>query len=55
MAYMTKLVNYHPMDKRMAEEVETAANDMEKEGWELVTFSITNNGRAILVFRQLNS
>lgn len=52
MAYMTKLVDYHPVDKRMTEEVEKTANDMEKEGWDLVTLSITNNGRAILIFKE---
>ena len=31
--------------------VETYANQKEKEGWELITCSITPSARAILIFR----
>lgn len=36
----------------MAAEVEDAANEMERDGWELVTFAITGSAKGILVFHQ---
>lgn len=36
----------------MAAEVEDTANEMERDGWELVTFAITGSAKGILVFHQ---
>ncbi len=55
MAYKTVVMEYNPKAEKMAAEVEKAANEMEKENWELVTFSVTNSAKAILVFRAAES
>ncbi len=51
MQYKTVVTDYYPKAKKMAEAVEKAANEMAKEHWELLTFSVTNSSKAILVFR----
>ena len=35
----------------MASAIEHTANERTQNGWELVTFSVTNSAKAILVFR----
>lgn len=35
----------------MAAAIETTANEYALNGWELVTFSVTNSAKAILLFR----
>ena len=35
----------------MAAAIEQTANEKAQAGWELVTFSVTNSAKAILVFR----
>lgn len=49
--YKTVVVEYAPKAKVMAQKVEEKANEMAKNGFELVTFSITNSAKAILVFK----
>lgn len=51
MSYKTVVLDYEPKAKKMAEVVESTANKMEKEGYELITFSVTNSAKAILVFK----
>lgn len=51
MQYKTVVLDYHPKAKKMAEAIEKAANDMAKDHWEFLTFSVTNSAKAILVFR----
>ena len=51
MRYRTMVVDYAPKAKDMAEAVEQAANERAQDGWELVTFSVTNAAKAILVFQ----
>lgn len=51
MMYRTIVVDYAPKAKKMAAAIEEAANEYAKKGWELVTFSVTNSAKAILVFR----
>ncbi len=51
MTYKTIVMNYEPKAKKMAENIEKKANEMARDGWELVTFSVTNSAKAILVFR----
>ena len=41
--------------KEMAAAIEKAANERALDGWELVTFSVTNSAKAILVFRVPNA
>lgn len=50
--YRCEIIDYSPKTEVMAERVEKKCNEMVKEGYELVTFSITNSARAILVFRK---
>mgnify|MGYP007048167599 FL=1 len=50
MMYKTIVTSYEPKAKKMAAEVEKTINEMSLKGWEFVTFSVTNSGKAILVF-----
>ena len=51
MTYKTIVINYAPKAKKMAAAIEQTANEKAQDGWELVTFSVTNSAKAILVFR----
>ena len=50
MTYKTIVIDYAPKAKKMAAAVEQTANEKAQDGWELVTFSVTNSAKAILVF-----
>ena len=39
----------------MAAAIERTANERALDGWELITFSVTNSAKAILVFRVPNA
>lgn len=51
MTYKTIVIDYAPKTKKMAAAIEEKANELAQAGWELVTFSVTNSAKAILVFR----
>ena len=51
MTYKTIVTDYAPKAKKMADEIEQVINEKAKDGWELVTLSVTNSCKAILVFR----
>ena len=51
MTYKTIIIDYAPKAKKMAVTIEKTANVKARDGWELVTFSVTNSAKAILVFR----
>ena len=51
MAYKTIVIDYAPKAKKMAAAIEKTANERAQDGWELLTFSVTNSAKAILVFR----
>lgn len=51
MIYKTVVVDYAPKTKKMATAIEEKANEMSVNGYELVTFLITNSAKAILVFK----
>mgnify|MGYP000650645935 FL=1 len=51
MTYKTVVIDYAPKAKKMAAAIENTANEKAQDGWELVTFSVTNSAKAILVFR----
>ena len=51
MTYKTIVTDYAPRAKNMTAAIEKIANEKAQEGWELVTFSVTNSCKAILVFR----
>ena len=50
MTYKTIVIDYAPKAKKMAAAIEQTANEKAQDGWELVTFSVTNSAKAILVF-----
>lgn len=54
MIYKTIVIDDAPKAKKLAAEIENKANELAKEGWELVTFSTVVSGKAILVFRTQN-
>ena len=51
MTYKTIVIDYEPKAAKMAAVIEETANEYAQNGWELVTFSVTNTAKAILVFR----
>lgn len=51
MTYRTIVIDYAPKAKEMASAIERTANEHAQVGWELVTFSVTNSAKALLVFR----
>ena len=51
MNYKTVVIDYAPKTKQMAAAVEEKSNKMALIGYELVTFSLTNSAKAILVFK----
>ena len=53
--YKTIVVKYSPKAKEMAARIEDVANQMEQEGFELVSCSITPSSKGILVFRQIKA
>ena len=50
MTYKAIVIDYAPKAKKMAAAIEAAANEKAALGWELVSFSVTNSAKAILVF-----
>ena len=50
--YKAVVIDYSPKTDNMAQKVEDKANEMLHDGYELVTMSITNTAKAILVFRK---
>ena len=55
MTYKAIVIDYAPKAKEMAAAIERTANERAQEGWELMTFSVTNSAKAILVFRLPNA
>ena len=51
MTYKTFVIDCAPKAKKMATAIEKTANEKAQDGWELVTFYVTNSAKAILVFR----
>lgn len=51
MVYKTIVIDYAPKAKKMAAAIEETANEMACLGWEIITFSVTNSAKAILLFR----
>lgn len=51
MTYKTIVTDYASRAKKMTAAIEKIANEKAQEDWELVTFSVTNSCKAILVFR----
>ena len=50
--YKTVVVKYSPEAKEMALRIEETANEMERDGFELVSCSVMPSTKGILVFRK---
>ncbi|RRF89837.1 MAG: hypothetical protein DUD33_05755 [Coriobacteriaceae bacterium] len=50
--YKAFVVAYSPAADRMAELVEQKANEVARDGYEVVSFSVTNSARAIILARR---
>lgn len=51
--YKTIVIGYYPKASTMAKKVEEKSNEMLEMGYVLVTMSITNTAKAILVFKKI--
>ena len=52
MTYKTIVIDYAPKAEKMASAIEEKVNEMVRQGFKLVSFSVTNSCKAILVFRE---
>ena len=50
--YKTVVIEYSPKADDMARKVEEKANEMEHDGYELITMTVTGTAKAILVFKK---
>ena len=50
--YKTEVIGYIPVAKKMAKKIEDRCNEMEKEGYVLISTTITLGAKAILVFKK---
>lgn len=52
--YKTELIGYTPVAKKMAKKIEDEdkCNEMEKEGYVLISTTITLGAKAILIFKK---
>lgn len=50
--YKVVVIEYSPKATDMAQKIEEKSNEMLKNGYELVTMSITGTAKAILVFKK---
>ncbi len=53
--YKTEVIPYSPKAATMAVRIEAKANEMEKQGYELVTATVTLGAEAILIFKKVSS
>lgn len=52
--YKAIVIEYSPKADVMAKKVEEKSNEMLEDGYELITLSITNSAKAILVFKKIS-
>lgn len=50
--YKTEVIPYCPKAAKMAELIENKANEMEKQGYNLVSATVTLAAKAILIFKK---
>lgn len=51
MKYISKVITYTPKAELLAEKIVKAANEMEKENFELVSVTCTGTASAVLIFK----
>ncbi len=49
--YKTFVIEYSPSADKLAGLLEQKANDLEKDGFEVVSFSVTNSAKAVVLAR----
>lgn len=47
--YKTFVIDYNPQTSKMAEAVEEKANEIVGAGFKVLSFSVTNSGKAIIL------
>ena len=52
--YKAFVINYSPSTNKMATLIERSANEIAGKGFEVVSFSITNSGKAIILAKVAN-
>mgnify|MGYP006896537379 CR=1 FL=1 len=52
MPYKTFVIDYHPIADIMSKKLEEKLNELEKENYEFISFSITNSAKAIIVVKE---
>ena len=52
MSYKTFVIDYHPKADIMSKKLEEKLNELEKENFEFISFSITNSAKAIIVAKE---
>lgn len=50
--YKTELIGYTPVAKKMTKKIEDKCNEMEKDGYVLISTTITLGAKAILIFKK---
>lgn len=50
--YKTELIGYTPVANKMAKKIEDKCNEMEKDGYVLISTTITLSAKAILIFKK---
>ncbi len=50
--YKTELIGYTPVANKMAKKIEDRCNEMEKDGFALVSATTTPGAKAILIFKK---
>lgn len=47
--YKTFTIDYHPRADKLADAVEKKANELAHEGYRVISFSVTNSAKAIIL------
>lgn len=50
--YQTFVIAYNPKAEQMADQIQAKANELQQDGYEVVSFSITNSAKAIILARR---
>ena len=50
--YQTFVIAYNPAADQMAAQIQAKANELQRDGYEVVGFSITNSAKAIILAKR---
>lgn len=53
--YKTFVIDYNPQTAKMAEAVEGKANEIAEAGFKVLSFSVTNSGKAIVLAESVSA